>query len=76
VRSILHYNASSRMRFRVKESGEGGDPHQKVLSRRGLCTRVLDSGWFSSFFGEGGRELQGVVDGAKRSNERGGAQRR
>jgi hypothetical protein len=69
-------HASSQMGFHAKESGEGGDPHRKVLGHQGLCTRALDSGRFSSFFGEGKRELQVVVDGPKRSNECGGAQRR
>jgi hypothetical protein len=53
VRSIPHHNASSRMGFHSKESGEGGDPHQKVLGHRGLYTRALDGGRSSSSFGNG-----------------------
>jgi hypothetical protein len=37
---------------------------------------VRGGGRSSSFFGDGGRELQGVAGSAKQSNGRGGAQRR
>jgi hypothetical protein len=53
VRSIPHHSASPRTGFRAKESGEGGDPHRKVLGRRGLCTRLLDDGRSSSSFNNG-----------------------
>jgi hypothetical protein len=42
-----------RRGFMQKESGEGGDPHRKVLAHQGLCTRALDGGRSSSSFDNG-----------------------